>query len=106
MAANPADNTKKVLAIALSRRQRARLHDRSPARRGDRPVWAYLPMGEAVPMKTFFARCIRDEAGVTVIEYGLIAALMSVVCIAGMTFVGGQLGALYAAITVAITPAL
>ena len=57
-------------------------------------------------MKTFFARCIRDEAGATVIEYGLIAALMSLVCIAGMTFVGGQLGALYAAITVAITPAL
>ena len=45
-------------------------------------------------MKTFFARFIRDEAGMTVIEYGLIAALISVVCVAGMTFVGGQLGAI------------
>jgi pilus assembly protein Flp/PilA len=57
-------------------------------------------------MKNFFARCIRDEAGVTVIEYGLIAALISVVCIAGMTFVGVQLQALYAAVSAAITPAL
>jgi pilus assembly protein Flp/PilA len=57
-------------------------------------------------MKYFFARFISDEAGVTVIEYGLIGALMSVVCIAGMTFVGTQLRGMYAAITAAITPAL
>lgn len=57
-------------------------------------------------MKNFFARFIRDEAGVTVIEYGLIAALISVVCIAGMTFVGVQLQGVYAAVTAAITPAL
>jgi pilus assembly protein Flp/PilA len=57
-------------------------------------------------MKSFFARFIRDEAGVTVIEYGLIGALISVVCIPGMTFVGTQLQGMYAAITAAITPAL
>jgi pilus assembly protein Flp/PilA len=57
-------------------------------------------------MKNLFARFIRHEAGVTVIEYGLIAALISVVCIAGMTFVGGQLQGVYAAVTAAITPAL
>jgi pilus assembly protein Flp/PilA len=52
------------------------------------------------------AHFLRDESGVTVIEYGLVAALMSVVCIAGMTFVGNQLRALYNAISAAITPAL
>lgn len=57
-------------------------------------------------MKSFFARFIRDEAGVTVIEYGLIGALISVVCIAGMTLVGTQLRGVYAAVTAAITPAL
>ena len=57
-------------------------------------------------MKNLFARFIGDEAGVTVIEYGLIAALISVVCIAGMTFVGAQLQGVYAAVTAAITPAL
>jgi pilus assembly protein Flp/PilA len=57
-------------------------------------------------MKSFFARFIRDEAGVTVIEYGLIGALISVVCIAGMTLVGNQLRGVYAAVTAAITPAL
>ena len=57
-------------------------------------------------MKNFFARFFREEAGVTVIEYGLIGALISVVCIAGMTFVGTQLQGVYAAVTAAITPAL
>ena len=57
-------------------------------------------------MKSVCVRFIRDEAGVTVIEYGLIGALISVVCIAGMTFVGTQLSGVYAAVTAAITPAL
>ena len=62
--------------------------------------------GDAAPMQNIFARFIGDEAGVTVIEYGLIGALISVVCIAGMTFVGNQLRGVYAAVTTAITPAL
>jgi pilus assembly protein Flp/PilA len=57
-------------------------------------------------MKSVCVRFIRDEAGVTVIEYGLIGALISVVCIAGMTLVGTQLQGVYAAVTAAITPAL
>jgi len=57
-------------------------------------------------MKNIFARFTGDEAGVTVIEYGLTGALISVVCIAGMTFVGAQLRGVYAAVTTAITPAL
>ena len=71
-----------------------------------RTVWLYSDSGDATPMKNIFACFIGDEAGVTVIEYGLIGALISVVCIAGMTFVGTQLRGVYAAVTTAITPAL
>jgi pilus assembly protein Flp/PilA len=57
-------------------------------------------------MKTLFVRFIRDEAGTTAIEYSLIGALITVVCIAGMTLVGTQLQGVYAAVIAAITPAL
>ena len=57
-------------------------------------------------MQNFFFRFIIDEAGTTAIEYGLIGALISVVCIAGMTLVGTQVGAMYAVISAAVAPAL
>ena len=40
---------------------------------------------------TFFNKLIRDEAGATAIEYGLIAALIAVAAIAAMQGLGGQL---------------
>jgi len=46
-------------------------------------------------MTESFTRFIRDESGLTSIEYTLIAALISVVGIAVMTFVGQQLLAPY-----------
>jgi pilus assembly protein Flp/PilA len=57
-------------------------------------------------MRNPLVRLIRDKAGTTAIEYGLIGALISVVCIVGMTFVGTQLQAMYTAVSTAITPAL
>ena len=39
-------------------------------------------------MKTLLARLVRDERGVTAIEYGLIAALIAVVIIGAVTTVG------------------
>jgi pilus assembly protein Flp/PilA len=57
-------------------------------------------------MQNFFVPFGSDESGVTAIEYSLIGALMSVVCIGGMMFVGGQLQQLYNAISAAIGPAL
>jgi pilus assembly protein Flp/PilA len=45
-------------------------------------------------MKTFWLstkQFLRDEEGVTAIEYGLIAALIAVVIIAAVKFVGTQL---------------
>lgn len=43
-------------------------------------------------------RFMREEDGVTMVEYGLIAALISVVVIIALTGVGGNLKATYTAI--------
>jgi len=40
---------------------------------------------------TFFTKLIRDEAGATAIEYGLIAALIAVAAITAMNGLGNQL---------------
>jgi pilus assembly protein Flp/PilA len=42
-------------------------------------------------MTTLFKQFLRDEAGATAIEYGLIAALIAVVIITGVTAVGTSL---------------
>ncbi|MGL3608796.1 Flp family type IVb pilin [Rhizobium sp. G187] len=42
-------------------------------------------------MTKIFARFVKDESGATAIEYGLIAALISVALIAGATTLGGAL---------------
>jgi pilus assembly protein Flp/PilA len=42
-------------------------------------------------MTKIFARLIKDESGATAIEYGLIAALISVALITGATTLGGAL---------------
>ncbi len=39
-------------------------------------------------MTKIFARFVKDESGATAIEYGLIAALISVVCIGAFTAIG------------------
>lgn len=42
-------------------------------------------------MKKIFARLMKDESGATAIEYGLIAALISVALITGATALGSKL---------------
>lgn len=42
-------------------------------------------------MSKIFARFMKDESGATAIEYGLIAALISVALITGATTLGGAL---------------
>jgi pilus assembly protein Flp/PilA len=39
-------------------------------------------------MKNLSARFVRDESGATAIEYGLIAALISIVCVATWRLIG------------------
>jgi pilus assembly protein Flp/PilA len=53
-------------------------------------------------MQTLIFRFVKDESGPSAIEYGLIAALISVVCIAAMTLVGTNLQATYNAVAAAL----
>ncbi len=54
-------------------------------------------------MRTLFHRFINDQAGVTAIEYGLIAALIAVVIIVAVTAVGNNLTDIFVAIDAALT---
>jgi pilus assembly protein Flp/PilA len=54
---------------------------------------------------TVFARFAKDESGATAIEYGLIAALLSVAIIGTLTALGGSLDATYTAILNAVAGA-
>jgi pilus assembly protein Flp/PilA len=46
-------------------------------------------------MYAFFKQLIQDEAGVTAIEYGLIAALIAIAAIVAMTALGGSLSSTF-----------
>lgn len=56
-------------------------------------------------MKNVFARFVKDESGATAIEYGLIAALLSVAIIGTLQVVKGDLIAVYEAISGALQSA-
>ncbi len=49
-------------------------------------------------MTKLVSRFLKDESGATAIEYGLIAALISVVIIGGATAVGTSLSATFATV--------
>jgi pilus assembly protein Flp/PilA len=44
-----------------------------------------------IRLRTLFTALLKDEAGVTAIEYGLIAALIAVAAIAAFSVVGTRL---------------
>ena len=46
-------------------------------------------------MRAFFTKLIQDEAGVTAIEYGLIAALIALAAIVAMTSLGTSLSSTF-----------
>lgn len=54
---------------------------------------------------TFINKLLRDEAGATAIEYGLIAALIAVAAIAGMSALGTQLGETFNGVSDTLTEA-
>ncbi|ACP27188.1 probable PilA pilus assembly protein [Sinorhizobium fredii NGR234] len=56
-------------------------------------------------MKTIFARLMKDESGATAIEYGLIAALISVALITGATALGDSLDSMFNALSGQMTTA-
>lgn len=49
-------------------------------------------------MSNLISRFVRDESGATAIEYGLIAALISVVIITALTTIGTSLNAKFTTI--------
>ncbi|MBZ2208545.1 Flp family type IVb pilin [Massilia soli] len=54
----------------------------------------------------FIQNFIQDEAGVTAIEYGLIAALIAIVIITSTTLVGTKLEEVFERVATALTTAL
>lgn len=59
-------------------------------------------------MRNFLNSFVEDQSGATAIEYGLIAALVSVAAITTMTALGSSLDVMFttvsAALTAAVTP--
>jgi pilus assembly protein Flp/PilA len=56
-------------------------------------------------MKNLMIRFVREEEGQDLIEYSLLAALISIASIAFMTPLSTQINAVFAAITAALNPA-
>ena len=46
-------------------------------------------------MTSFIRKLVKDESGATAIEYGLIAALVAVAAIVGMTALGTSLNGIF-----------
>ncbi len=53
--------------------------------------------------RKMLTRIFEDQSGATAIEYGLIAALVSVSAIGVLTSLGTSLGSVYNAVTVTLT---
>ncbi|MGC1779818.1 MAG: Flp family type IVb pilin [Xanthobacteraceae bacterium] len=53
-------------------------------------------------MKTLFARFVKDESGATAIEYGLIAAGISVAIIAVVQGLGSKLNTTFSSVSAAL----
>ena len=56
-------------------------------------------------MIEFITILIKDESGATAIEYGLIAALVSVAAIGALTAMGTSLNAMFTAVSAALNTA-
>ena len=56
-------------------------------------------------MKTILRRFLKDESGVTAIEYGLIASLVAVAIIVGATALGSQLNATFSGVATTMSTA-
>jgi pilus assembly protein Flp/PilA len=65
-----------------------------------------MTIQEVDQMKSLFQPFVKDQSGATAIEYGLIAALIAVACIAAMQTLGTNLNAKFdkVATTLAAVP--
>ena len=57
-------------------------------------------------MLKFLTGLINDQSGATAIEYGLIAALVSVAAITALTALGGSLDVMFTTVSAALTAAV
>lgn len=57
-------------------------------------------------MRNWLGELCRDERGVTAIEYGLLAALIAVICVGAFRATGGSLSAVYVQWSSAVLAAL
>ena len=57
-------------------------------------------------MRSWLKALCRDERGVTAIEYGLLAALIAVICVGAFRATGGSLSAVYVQWSSAVLAAL
>jgi pilus assembly protein Flp/PilA len=57
-------------------------------------------------MRNLITRFSKDESGASMVEYGLLVALIAVVCIASIQVVGTQLNAVFALIGADLTTAV
>jgi pilus assembly protein Flp/PilA len=57
-------------------------------------------------MKDFLIQFLKEEDGVTAIEYGLIAGLVAVVIIVALTAIGGNLKALFTTVCTQLVTAV
>lgn len=53
-------------------------------------------------MKTFLARLRRADDGASLVEYGLLVALIALVCIAAVTLLGAAVAAVLTGLALAI----
>jgi Flp pilus assembly pilin Flp len=88
--------------VSTSGDPRDRRSRQSQSRRGN-PAFANVT--ETSQMNNMITRFVREEAGQDLIEYSLLAALISVASIAFMTPLSTQINAVFTAITAALTPA-
>jgi pilus assembly protein Flp/PilA len=63
--------------------------------------WTGVNQSEA-HMKKFISRFMKNEAGVTAIEYGLIAALVAVVIIGAVTTMGSNLSTTFSSVAASL----
>jgi pilus assembly protein Flp/PilA len=61
-----------------------------PRPRSKRAGLGKTPIAEDVLMKNFISRFVREESGVTAVEYALIVALVSIALVGGARLLGSQ----------------
>jgi pilus assembly protein Flp/PilA len=56
-------------------------------------------------MLTYLKNFVREEEGATMVEYGLMVALIAVICIAAVALIGTKLDAKFDDVGASLTPA-